>query len=760
MVIIRGGSVSRFAQGSFFAAMWFVCVPLFAPLLALAAPPPASEMNQVVDGLINRMTVEEKVGQLGLVSGNMSQTGPGSTAEYRKKIEAGKVGAVLNVYTPAVTRELQDLVMGHSRLKIPLLFGLDVVWGYHTIFPIPLAESSSWNLPLIEKSARLAAEEASADGIHWTYAPMVDVARDPRWGRVAEGAGEDQWLGAKVAAARVHGFQGDYLSAADSVLACVKHFAAYGAALAGRDYGAVDMSQRELLETYLPPYEAAVKAGVASLMTSFNTIAGVPSASNEWLLTKLLRKTWGFTGFIVSDYAAVSELVNHGVAANDKAATIMAINAGLDMDMESNDYSTYLAAAVKAGKVSKQTLDAAVRHVLEAKYKKGLLTSPVNVPDADPTLAASQRLVRHAHAREIGRRSIVLLKNDGGLLPLKSGSTVAVIGPQVEIEHGNKEEGVTLHMGMSERAARSNIKLLFADGAHLLDKDMYDKTPEGQALVAEAVKVASQADVVVMALGEPEGWSGEAASRTRIRLPRNQQTLLDAVVATGRPVVLVLTNGRPLALENENAQVQAILETWILGSESGHAIADVLFGDYNPSGKLTMSFPYNEGQIPIFYSELNTGRPLDPDDPFSSKYLNAPNEPLFPFGWGLSYTKFTYSDVHLSKTRLPADEALEVDVTVTNSGAVAGEETVQLYIRQMVAPVSRPVKQLRGYAKVFLQPGESRKVTLPLTLEDFKYFDQKLKWTWSPSKFKVMVGGNSAELMDAEFTLEKPTRRM
>jgi beta-glucosidase len=745
-------------------------------------------MKPFIDKLMAKMTLEEKIGQTVLYTSDMTVTGPTVKDDYKEDVMKGRVGALFNLHGAKYTREMQKMVMENSRLKIPLLFGYDVIHGYQTVFPIPLGESSTWDLPRMELSARIAAREAASAGLHWTYAPMVDISRDPRWGRISEGAGEDPWLGSKVAAARVKGFQGPNLGSTDSVMACVKHFAAYGAPEGGRDYNIVNLSERSLFETYLPPYEAAVKAGVASVMTSFNEINGVPASSNKWLLTDLLRKQWGFKGFVVTDYTSINELIPHGVAANGTEAAALAFKAGVDMDMQGGLFSAALPKLIKDKKIDRAALDRSVRRILEAKYRMGLFQDPYRFSDekrAEKELMSKENLEA---ARDIARRSIVLLKNDKAskddkeaVLPLKRSGTIALIGPFANNQRdmignwsgaGEWSKAVSLVQGFQDMVnagggedKKIELKVVYALGANVLDDpkkieflnknggDIKVDERSSEDLIKEAVRVAKKSDVVVMALGETQGMSGEAASRAYIRVPENQQALLKAVKATGKPLVLVLFNGRPLALPLETSLADSILETWFLGTEAGHAITDVLFGDYNPSGKLTVSFPYNEGQIPIYYSVKNTGRPMDPNIKYTSKYLDTPNRALYPFGWGLSYTTFEYSDLKLSARQMKPGQTLNVSVKVTNTGTRDGEETVQLYLRDMVASVTRPLKELRGFKKVFLKAGESQTVTLPLTVEDLKFYDQRMKWIAEPGEFTVMVGGNSLNLKDTKFTL-------
>ena len=739
---------------------------------ALAKPDP-KKMKPFIDNLMKRMTLEEKVGQLVQYSADMSTTGATVRPDYERDIKQGMVGSMFNAYTPEFTRKLQRLAVEETRLKIPLLFAFDVIHGHRTVFPIPLGESATWDLKLIQKAARVSATEAAADGLHWTFAPMVDISRDPRWGRISEGAGEDPWLGSRIAEARVRGIQGNDFSRTDSVLACVKHFAAYGAPQGGRDYNIVDMSQRELFETYLPPYRAAVKAGAATVMTSFNEISGVPSSSNGWLLNGLLRKRWGFDGFVVTDYTAVNELIQHGVAEDDRQAGYLAFRAGVDMDMQGGIFAKHIAQLVKEGKVTRARLDMSVRRILEAKYKLGLFADPYIRSDE---ARAAKVLMSPEHlqiARQVARRSIVLLKNDGSVLPLKKSGTIALIGPMADNKRdqignwsgaGDWNQAVSLLEGMKANLG-DRAQLLHAKGANLLEDrklvqflnfhaghiEIDSRTP-GE-MIREAVETANKADVVVVALGETQGMSGEAASRTEVRVPENQLDLLRALHATGKPIVLVLYNGRPLALVKEKELSHAMLETWFLGTQAGHAIADVLLGDYNPSGKLPVTFPVNEGQIPVYLGQKNTGRPQDPNNKYTSGYLDAPNEGLFPFGYGMSYTTFEYSNLALSKTTVTPADKLLVRISLKNTGSRDGEEVVQLYIRDLVASVTRPTKQLRDFKKVFLKAGESTTVTLRLSYEDLKFYDENMKWIAEPGTFEVMVGGNSVDVLKARFKL-------
>ena len=734
-----------------------------------------AKMNQFIDALIKRMTLDEKIGQLTLFTSDMDLTGPTIRDTYRQDIISGKCGNIFNAYTPAYVRKLQDLAM-QSRLKIPLLFGYDVIHGHRTIFPIPLAEACSWDLEAMEKTAAMAAAEAAADGLHWTYSPMVDITREPRWGRIAEGAGEDTWLGSKIGIAKVKGYQGKDYNNANTILSCVKHFALYGAAEAGRDYNTVDMSRRTMFETYLPPYKAAIDAGAASVMTSFNEVDGIPATGNKWLMTDLLRKQWGFKGFVVTDYTAINEMIQHGVGANEYEVGALAINAGVDMDMQGAVYYNQLKKLIADKKVSIATVDIAVRRILEAKYKLGLFDDPYKYVSEERAARELMSPDKIAFAREVARKSIVLLKNQTQVLPLKKTGNIAVIGPLADRKRdmignwsaaGDWNKAVSLLEGIRNKLG-STANIQVAKGANLLDdKELLAKLNQHGGiipvdsgatptqLIQQAVQVAGNADVVIMALGESQGMTGEAASRSDIGLPANQVALLKAIHATGKPIVLVLFNGRPLTLEWEDANVPAILETWFLGTQAGNAIADVVFGDYNPSGKLTITFPRNVGQIPIYYAAKNTGRPMDPNNKYSSKYLDVANTPLYPFGYGLSYTNFQYGDITLSKNRITPSEKLHVTITLTNTGNYDGEEVTQLYIRDMVAGVARPLKQLRGFQKTMLRKGETKTLTFTISIEDLKFYDEQLKWTYEPGTFKVFVGTNSTDLKEATFTLSK-----
>lgn len=735
---------------------------------------PSLVRDSFVSDLLTKMSLDEKIGQLTQFASDMDQTGSTIRQQYKEDIRQGKVGSIFNAFTPAFTHELQRMAVEETRMKIPLLFAYDVIHGHRTIFPMPIAESASWDMPLMEETARIAAREAAADGLHWTFSPMVDVSRDPRWGRVAEGAGEDPWYGSLVARAKVRGYQGDSFSDPNTILACVKHFAFYGAPVAGRDYNTVDMSRRAMYETYLPPYKAAVDAGAASLMSSFNDIDGVPATGNEWLLKDLLRIDWKYKGFIVTDYTAINEMVNHGVAGNDEEAAFLAMRAGVDMDMQGADYYNYLGRLVRQGRISEKQVDEATRRILNIKYDLGLFKDPyrqVTQERADKVLMQPSHL---ATAREIGRQSIVLLKNDNSILPLKPGSRVALIGPLAANKRdlignwsaaGDWNRAVSVAQGLAEKE-NANLQIQYEKGANIIDdpqmlKRLNDhgaqiqidrRTPD--KMIEDAVSLARQSDVIVAVMGESQAMSGEAASRADIGLPENQVELLKALAKLQKPIVLVLMNGRPLTLEWENKHMTAILETWFLGTEAGHSIADVLVGDYNPSGKLTMSFPRHVGQIPIYYARKNTGRPMDPNNKYTSKYLDVPNDPLYPFGFGLSYTKFVYSQPKVDQSVMNNAGAIHLSVAVTNSGARTGIEVVQFYIRDVVASVTRPLKELRGYQKISLAPGETKEVQFTVTQDDLQFYNTKLQKITEPGEFRLMVGPNSSDLQEVSIQLQ------
>ena len=726
-------------------------------------------IDQKVDSLLRLMTVKEKIGQLNQYSGDWSFTGP-ITKDNDKisQIKNGELGSMLNVTGAEHTRELQQHAM-QSRLKIPLLFGQDVIHGFRTTFPIPLAEACSWDLQAIELSERIAATEASAAGVHWIFAPMVDIARDPRWGRVMEGAGEDTYLGSLIAAARVKGFQGNGIGNTDAVMGCVKHFAGYGAAVGGRDYNSVDMSLRQLYEIYLPPFKAAVDAGVATVMNSFNDLNGVPATGNKFLQRDILKGKWNFKGFVVSDWGSIGEMIRHSYAADSSDAAYKAITAGSDMDMESRCYKDNLAQLVKDGKIKMELIDDAVRRILKKKFELGLFDDPFKFCNEERQQKQWNRPEYLQAAKVMAEKSIVLLKNDssfsplhgtGRLLPLsKQTKTIALIGPFVKAVKDNlgfwslewdddSSRIVSLWDGIKNKVS-NQTKLLYAKGCNINDNE-----EDG---FEEAVKIAEQSDVIIMSMGEARDMSGEAKSRSSIELPGVQEKLIQAIHATGKPVIVLINAGRPLIFNWTADHIPAILYTWWLGTEAGNAIADVLFGDYNPSAKLVMSFPRTEGQIPIYYNHYNTGRPAanDSDVSYVSAYIDLPNSPKFPFGYGLSYTTFLYSDISLSKKNISSAEKLEASVTVTNTGNYDGEETVQMYIRDITGSVVRPVQELKRFQKIFLKKGESREVKFIIDINDLKFYNDKLQYIYEPGDFEIMIGKNSQDVKKAAFILSK-----
>ncbi|HVI44920.1 MAG TPA: beta-glucosidase BglX [Chitinophaga sp.] len=741
---------------------------------------PRKDINSFVNRLMSQMTLDEKIGQLNLLTPGDIVTGSVASSNVAAKIKAGNVGGLFGINGGVEKiKQIQELAVTGSRLKIPLLIGLDVIHGYKTVFPIPLGLSCSWDLPMIERSARIAATEATAEGVNWVYSPMVDIARDPRWGRVAEGSGEDPYLGGEIAKAMIKGYQGNSLAAANTAMACVKHFALYGAVEAGRDYNTVDMSRVKMFEYYLPPYKAALDAGAGSVMTSFNEVDGIPATGNKWLLTDLLRKQWGFKGLVVTDYTAINEMIAHGMG-DLQAVSALSLNAGVDMDMVGEGFIQTIKKSLQEGKTTQQQIDDACRRVLEAKYKLGLFEDPYRYCDA----SRSKEVLSAAHkkaAREFGARSIVLLKNNNQALPLKKSGTIALIGPLANDKvnmlgtwavSGDRQLAIPVLDGV-QRAVGSNAKVLYAKGANISDDTAFVKivnsfTPYGKTiadeakspgqLLSEAVETASNADVVVAVVGETAEMTGEASSRTDISLPASQQKLLQALSKTGKPLVVVVMAGRPLTLGMENEIADALVDVWFQGQEAGNSIADVLFGDYNPSGKLTMTFPQHVGQNPIYYNHKNTGRPQpvgEPAQKFHSNYLDVSNEPLFPFGYGLSYTKFTYSPLQLSKNNITPSERLQVKVKVSNTGKYDGEETVQLYIHDVYASVAQPVKKLKAFQKIMLKAGETKEVTFQLTTEDLKFYNADLQYIYEPGEFKVMVGSNSRDVQEATFTLVK-----
>ena len=717
-------------------------------------------IDQKVTELMAKMTLEEKIGQLNQYNDDITATGPiTKDADKAGQVRAGKLGSILNAIGAKNTKNWQDQAM-QSRLKIPLLFGQDVIHGFRTTFPIPLGETATWDMNLIEKSARIAAIEASAYGIHWTFAPMVDIGRDPRWGRVMEGAGEDTYLGTLVGKARVKGFQGNGLGNKDAVMACAKHFAAYGAAVGGRDYNSVDMSLRQLHETYLPPFKAVSDIGVATFMNSFNDINGIPATGNKYLQRDLLKGAWNFQGFVVSDWGSIGEMIPHGFAKDNKDAALKAIIAGSDMDMESRSYINHLAELVKEGKVDIQLVDDAVRRILTKKYELGLFDDPYRFINEKREKEQANNPEHRKFAREIGAKSIVLLKNENQLLPLSpTTKKVAIIGPfaKATVEnHGfwsiafpdDSQRIVTQFDGIKAQLDK-NSELLYAKGCNANDND--------KSLFAEAVETAKKADVVIMTLGEGHAMSGEAKSRSNIHFSGVQEDLLKEIAKTGKPIILMINAGRPLVFDWASENIPTIVYTWWLGTEAGNSIADVLFGKINPGGKLPMTFPRTEGQIPIYYNHYNTGRPAknNTDRNYVSAYIDLDNDPAYPFGFGLSYTTFQYSDVNVSATQLKGNQTLTASVTLTNSGNYDGEEVVQLYIRDLVGKVVRPVKELKGFQKIFLKKGESKTVSFNITPEDLKFYDDELNFDWESGEFDIMIGTNSAQVQTKRVNWEK-----
>lgn len=703
-----------------------------------------------IDSVMKLMTLEEKVGQMNQYSGIWAHTGPiTDEGNILEQVRTGRLGSMLNINGVAHTRELQQLAM-QSRLKIPLLFGQDVIHGFRNTFPIPLAEAASWDLEAIERSARIAAIEAAAAGIHWTFAPMVDISRDPRWGRVMEGAGEDPYLGSLIAAARVKGFQGRGLGNTDALMACAKHFAAYGAAIGGRDYNSVDMSERMLWEVYLPPFKAAAEAGAATFMNSFNDLNGIPASASSLLQREILKGKWKFTGFIVSDWGSIGEMIPHGYVKDNYEAARKAVLAGSDMDMESRSYIRHLPELVKKGIVPQHIVDDAVRRILRKKFELGLFDDPFRFSNEEREKTVHANPAHVAAARDMARRSIVLLKNEGNLLPLsKSTSTIEVIGPIAQrvrenlgfwsIEFPDSAYIISQFQGLQNKLG-TGTKLLYAEGCGIEDTS--------RAGFADAIAIAQQADVVILSVGERRDMSGEAKSRSNIHLPGVQEELIRAIHATGKPVVVLINAGRPLIFNWTAEHIPAILYTWWLGSEAGNAIADVLFGDYNPAGKLPMTFPRAEGQIPIYYSYLNTGRPAknDSDRFYRSAYIDLSIHPRYPFGHGLSYTGFAYSDLNLSSSEMKVNGTITVRCTITNTGRFAGEEVVQLYIRDQVAAPVRPVKELKDFKKISLQPGESRTVEFVINREKLSFYNNKLEWITQPGAFDLMLGSSSSDI--------------
>ena len=733
------------------------------------------KMDQFIDNLMGKMTLQEKIGQLNLPVSGEIVTGQAKSSDVAGKIRKGQVGGLFNVKGVENIREVQKIAVEQSRLKIPLLFGMDVIHGYETVFPIPLALSCSWDMEAIKESARIAAKESSADGICWTFSPMVDICRDPRWGRMAEGGGEDPYLGSEISAAMVKGYQGDDLTDKNTIMACVKHFALYGAPEAGRDYNTVDMSHLSMFNNYFPPYKAAIDAGVGSVMTSFNVVDGIPATGNKWLMTDVLRDRWGFDGFVVTDYTAISEMIAHGMG-DLQQVSAMSLSAGTDMDMVADGFLTTLEKSLKEGKVTMAEIDKACRRILEAKYKLGLFDDPYKYCDASRVKKDIFTAENRAVARKIATETFVLLKNENNLLPLQRKGKIALVGPLANTKANmpgtwsvaaTSDKYNSLYESMKQSLA-GKAEVLYAKGSNL----MYDAQREAEAtmfgremrdlrsaqeLLDEALSVASQADVIVAAVGESSEMSGESSSRTNLEMPDAQRDLLTALKKTGKPIVLVYFAGRSTVMTWEQENFPAILNVWFGGSEAADAICDVVFGDVSPSGKLTTTFPKNVGQIPLYYNHLNTGRPLEAGKWFSkfrSNYLDIDNDPLYPFGYGLSYTTFRYGDLQLSNNSMNEKGKITASVTVTNTGNYDADEIVQMYIRDMVGSVARPVKELKGFERIHLKKGESRTVSFDITAEQLKFYNSTLNWACEPGEFEVMVGGNSRDVQTKKFSLQ------
>ena len=745
-----------------------LCLALFAT----QAHAQDQKMNAFITALMAKMTVEEKIGQLNLITpGSGILTGSVVSTDVEGKIKSGKVGGLFGVIGAEKVKQAQDISMKESRLKIPLLFGSDVIHGHKTTFPIPIGVSCTWDTALIRQSAIIAASEATADGLNWAFSPMVDIARDPRWGRVSEGSGEDPFLGSQIAIAMVKGYQGASLADKQTLLACVKHFALYGAAEGGRDYNAVDMSKIKMYNEYLAPYKAAVDAGVATIMSSFNDVDGVPATGNKWLLTDLLKKDWKFNGMVVSDYTSVNEMVNHRMG-NLQEVSAQSIKAGLDMDMVGEGFLTTLKKSLDEKKITMLDIDRACRKVLEAKYKVGLFDDPYRYIDAARGAREVLSADKRAFSRKIAGQSFVLLKNEKQILPLKKTQKIALIGPLANDKNNmlgtwavsaDPQLSIPVLMGMQQQTNATSI--VYAKGANITDDttlakkvnvfglrvDIDKRTPD--AMLQEALSTANASDIVVAVLGEASEMSGEAASRSDISLPASQIKLLNALYATGKPVVVVLMSGRPLVLTNMIEGATAVLHVWHAGIEAGNAIADVLFGEVNPSGKLSMSFPYSVGQIPVYYSQKTTGRPMDPNNKFSSKYLDIPNEPLFPFGYGLSYTQFVYGDVKLSTNKISRAGAFTATVALTNKGQFDGAEVVQLYIEDKVRSITPSAKELKGFQKVYLKAGETKTIEFKVTEEMLKFWNADIKFVSEPGDFNLLIGGNSRDLQSVPFRL-------
>lgn len=764
-----------------------VLAPMFSaqevtkPVQAFQTEQYNAKKKAFVEALLAKMTLDEKIGQLNLPSSGDFTTGLAKSSNIGKKVEQGLVGGLFNIKGADKIRAVQKVAVENSRLKIPLIFGMDVIHGYETTFPIPLGLAASWDMNLVQQSAKIAAREAAIDGINWTFSPMVDISREPRWGRVSEGSGEDPYLGSEVAKNMVYGYQGKDLADKSTILACVKHFALYGGAEAGRDYNTVDMSHVRMFNEYFPPYKAAVDAGVASVMASFNEVDGVPATGNRWLQTEVLRNMWKFKGFVVTDYTGINEMVDHGMG-DLQQVSAQALKAGIDMDMVGEGFLTTLKKSLSEGKVTQAEIDLAAKRVLEAKYDLGLFDDPYRYGDAKKATKEVYSNENREIARSAAAQSMVLLKNENQVLPLKKGGTVAVIGPLVNNSMNmagtwsvatKHAASVNLMQGLEANYGK-DVKFISAKGANIdydsklediyaahgknTDRDSRSK----EQLLKEAVDVANKADVIVLAIGESAEMSGESSSRTEITIPQSQVDLLNELKKTGKPIAMVLFTGRPLALTNVKDAPDAILNAWFAGSEAGNAIADVLFGKVNPSGKLPMTFPRSLGQVPIYYNAKNTGRPLDQKlvdkceyQRFRSNYMDECNTPLYPFGFGLSYTKFDYSDVKISNANPKGNQTIQASVTVTNTGNFDGNEVVQLYIRDLVGSMTRPVKELKGFQKVMLKKGESKTVTFNISPEDLKFYNNDLKFDWEAGEFDIMIGTNSENVKHSKINWTK-----
>lgn len=732
----------------------YVLISLALIISGVSAQKPGKK-EAFIDSLMNKMTIEEKIGQLTLFTSGWTTTGPTLKDDYKKDVISGRCGNIFNAHTVEYNRELQEMAVNESRLGIPLMFGYDVIHGYKTIFPIPLAEACSWDMDIIEESARLAAKEATAAGLNWTFNPMVDISRDPRWGRVAEGAGEDPYLGSLITRVKVRGHQQDNLFSNQTMAACMKHFAAYGAPEAGRDYNTVNMSERRLRELFLPPFKAAVDEGVATVMTAFNELNGIPATGNDFLLTEILREEWDFDGMVVTDYTSINEMVPHGYARNEQHAGELALNAGVDMDMQGAVYYNHLKNSLEEGKVRMENINQSVRYVLSLKYDLGLFDDPYKYLDEkkEEEIVLSDELKEHALVS--ARESIVLLKNEkhegAKLLPVEeTPKKIALIGP---LAHNRKDltgtwwasadtaSIVTVKEGLEKQYPDAEITTVFGCSTDGTGREEFD----------EAITAAENADLVIMAIGENKLQSGEAASRSDIDLPGQQKALLKAVHNTGKPIISVVMAGRPLTITWMDENIPAIIYAWHLGTRTGDAIADVISGEHNPSGKLVMTFPRNTGQIPIYYNAKNTGRPFDADNKYTSKYLDVPNEPLYPFGYGLSYSEFEYANLKLDKKQLDLGSEIHVSVDVKNTGQYKGQEVVQLYLRDEVGSVTRPVKELKGFEKISLEPGEQKTVHFTIEPEDLKFWNADMKFTAEDGRFKVFVGTNSENALKSEF---------